>query len=208
MRGLFVLLVATACAPNVVGNGQVETQQRLVNSFSGVHTWGALSSVITAGSETAVSVTTDANLQRFVSTEVEGGVLMAGGDFVTPLEPTAMDLTAGLGLMVSLRLDGWGNTVVSGIRSSEFLVDWRGSGVAQVSGAVDNLTVEVAGDGVLDLSRLVARTIVLDVQGGEAEIWVSATESITGSHNGAGPVYLLGSGERSVLQLARGLVIE
>lgn len=208
MRGVIAVLLMSACGPNLVGNGQVETQQRLVNSFSGVHTWGALSSTITAGSETAVTVSTDSNLQRFVTTEIEAGILMAGGDYVTPLEPTSMDMTASLGLMVSLRLDGWGNTVVNGVRSSEFLVDWRGSGVAQVNGSVDELTVEVAGDGVLDLSRLVARTVLLDVQGGEAEIWVNATESITGSHNGAGPVYLLGSGERSVLQLARGLVIE
>ncbi len=72
---IVLMLSATITHAQVRGSGDVVKQERSVGSFHGVSVSGGIDLKIQQGSKTALVVETDDNLQEYILSEVEDGVL-------------------------------------------------------------------------------------------------------------------------------------
>jgi hypothetical protein len=91
MKSLRVLTMAiaalriAACSqaqmrPNVRGNGNVVTEERKAESFTGVRVSSAIDLYLKQGDNESMSVEADENLHEYIITEVKGGVLNVYAD--------------------------------------------------------------------------------------------------------------------------------
>lgn len=71
---LFVASLFTSCV-GVKGNGNVESTNRQVDSFSGLRVSGAITVFVMQGDAQSVKLTADANLLALIETKVSGGTL-------------------------------------------------------------------------------------------------------------------------------------
>ena len=73
---------------HIHGDGNVRTENRSVNSFTGVDVSGGLDIYVKQDSTASVTIETDANLQQYIITRVEGGILRIYQEDNTSLEAT------------------------------------------------------------------------------------------------------------------------
>jgi len=95
----FTLFIATAFSfllsschgifgDHIHGDGNVKTETRSVTAFTGVDVSGGLDITVKQDSSTSVTIETDANLQQYILTRVEDGVLHIYQENNTSLDPT------------------------------------------------------------------------------------------------------------------------
>lgn len=176
MRHTPLLALLIGCAEPVVGDGQLVEDLRDLSGFTSIETYG-VNARVALGSADDVVINTDGNLQPYILTTIEDGVLRieADGD----LYPTT--LTA---LIVVESLESVGNydgadIWVSGIDSGYLEVAASGAGHTELIGEVDTLDLVSAGSGVRNASELTAATVTISMTG-SGTAWITATDSIEG----------------------------
>ncbi|MFT5684566.1 MAG: hypothetical protein ACI8RZ_005507 [Myxococcota bacterium] len=176
MRQTPLLALLIGCAEPIIGDGSLVEDARDLSGFTSVETYG-VNARIALGDADDVVINTDSNLQPYVLTSVEDGVLRieADGD----LYPTA--LTA---LVVVESLEGIGNFAgadlwVSGIDGASLDVLASGVGHTELIGVVDTLNLVSTGSGVRNASELTAETVTISMSGA-GTAWITATDSIEG----------------------------
>lgn len=86
-------IVLTSChgwfgGEHIHGDGNIKTESRSVSSFTGVDVSGGLDIYVKQDSATSVTIETDANLQQYIHTRVENGVLLIYQENNTSIEGT------------------------------------------------------------------------------------------------------------------------
>jgi hypothetical protein len=81
---------------HIHGDGNVKTEKRSVTSFTGVDVSGGLDIYVKQDSTSSVTIETDANLQQYIITRVEDGVLR-----IYQENNTNLDATRGIKIHVS-----------------------------------------------------------------------------------------------------------
>lgn len=72
---IILVLAATSVFSQVSGNGNLEKQERNVGDFTGVVVSSGIDVIIKQGDQNKVVIETDENLQQYIITEVESGIL-------------------------------------------------------------------------------------------------------------------------------------
>ena len=79
IKSILTLIVLLLAVPmlfsQVRGNGNVEKQERNVGDFTGIEVRSGIDLVVNQGDQSKLVIEADENLQEYIITEVESGVL-------------------------------------------------------------------------------------------------------------------------------------
>ena len=175
----------------VKGSGNLVTEARDLNDFTGVNVSSIFQVEITAQQEFAVEVEADDNLLRLIKTEVHNGILH--------IEPIGR-ITSENGLKVrifapdidNIQASGASKINLSGVKNEELRVDMGGASKISVSGETARLEVEVSGASAADTENL--RSEVANVNAsGASHVSVSAAAELRADASGASRIVYSGS---------------
>lgn len=166
------LLTLTACGST--GSGNLITETRDVGSFTRIDVSGGVNVELTVdpNASQSVSVTYDDNLLDNVVTRVDGNTLI--------IELKGVFLNTGSGRFVTVITD-----VIDGIEAS-------GGSDLTGNGVIESYQLQASGGSDVDLRDLQASSVEIDASGG-TDVWVFASESITGEASGGSDVEVFGS---------------
>jgi hypothetical protein len=186
------IFFASSSSPTGTGSGVAATQARTLPPFTSVDLAGQNNVIIQVGSRQSVVVHADSNLLARVTTRVRSGRLVIG---TTPGNLNArsqMYVAVGVPSLASLRLQGDGNIVATGVNSRTLTVALPGSGNIGATGTTTKLDVRISGDGTAALRQLVARHAKAELSG-DGTIMLTATRSLAANVSGSGSVLYAGN---------------
>jgi len=200
---------------HVKGNGNVESQEREVKDFHGVILDGVGSVNIYYADNYKVIVTTDSNIQEFVTTKTIGNNLLIGqekidGNFrVTTLkidvylpELNYISLTGGGKMKIingktsdlKINQSGVGDIEIQNYEAESLFVTFSGGGNINIdnSGKFYYLEIEHSGVGNINAEKAEAENVTINFTGGGAiKTWV--TNNLTGTFSGVGSIFYKGN---------------
>ena len=209
-----IMLMLPACylGPTVHGDGNVVTEERSVDSFSGIKGSSGLKVFITQGDEESVVVIADQNLQEKIITEVDEGKLKIYTEYnireakskevhVVFKDINYLSSSSGCRLKGENKLEtddiridvSSGGRLKLEIETSQIECDASSGGEAFIKGTTDNLEVNASSGGGLDATELVAKYVTADASsGGHAR--VNATEGFELNASSGGNISYSGDG--------------
>ena len=180
---LLALLLAAACSVTtpaaIVGSGRPATEQRSVDSFTGVSVSSTIQATVIVGPEVTVSVTADDNLLANVTTQVRGGQLQVSLNGSTTIR-TPISVTITAPNIDSLQASSAASLTATGIatQSLSAKVDSAASIVAR--GNAVSVSVTAQSGGSADLGDVAAQTATVQLESA-ARATVNAQLSVAGS---------------------------
>ena len=155
-----------------LGDGNVIDQERNVQGFNSVLLSGAGDVYIFPGSEFKVVVTTDSNLQEYVTTKVKAGILYIDENSFRGFHPTKLVIDVYLPELTCVKLRGAGNIKVN-------------------DGNISDFEIVLSGAGNIDAKNFEAENVSIILSGaGDIKTW--ATDSLTGKLSGVGSIMYRG----------------
>jgi hypothetical protein len=190
IAGAFALRYAvfdgSSGSEGVEGSGVAATQTRHVPPFSSIDLAGTNEVTVRISGDQSVVVSADENLLDHVTTRVRSGRLVIGeiGSFTTR---SPMSVEIGAPSVDALTLSGTGSVSAVGVESARLTVSHAGTGLLQISGAVNSLDVSLDGTGDVELGQLAARDVHAVVSG-DGQIVVNARRTLDASVSGTGAI--------------------
>ena len=216
---LVFLLGTTACSAQwgngekIKGNGDITSITRSTGSYEGLKAAGPMDFRLVQGTEGTISIKGDANLLKYIVTEVKNSQLVVKVEDGVYLKPTqTIVITVPYEAIESVALAGSGDLTNSGtINADEFEVSLAGSGdidlnveaqsvesaIAgsgdiKLTGASKNLTTKIAGSGDFDGKGF--RSINVEAKiSGSGDINVVCNGNLNVRISGSGDVNYSGS---------------
>lgn len=213
----FLMVLGTAHAQwgskNVKGNGNTVTNTRNVGSYDGVKLVGSMNVQLVAGKEGKLRVEAESNLQEYIITEVQNGVLKISTEKGVDLKPKDdILITVPFESLNEISLTGSGDIwTTDKLKSSNLDVQITGSGDInlelevkdlkgkitgsgdmQLRGKSDNFECVVTGSGDFDAYSLQSRKVEARVSG-SGDIMVTATELLKANVSGSGDISYKGN---------------
>ena len=210
-----VISLLSACGFRIIrGSGKLVTESRSVSNFDRVSLSGSGEVIITQSGAESLTVETDDNVIKYVTTEVRGGTLYLGFDTKEPtsVSPTRLRFDLNVKDLVGLKISGSGDITaasldtdrlevgVSGsgdvqidaLTTEEVEVTISGSGDVELAGEATGQDVTISGSGGFHAVGLEGETVDVTISGsGSATVW--ATESLDVRISGSGSVKYYGS---------------
>jgi hypothetical protein len=210
-----VILLLSACGFRIIrGSGKLVTESRSVRDFDRVSLSGSGEVVITQGGEESLTVETDDNVIKYVTTEVRGGTLYLGFDTerVRSISPTRLQFALSVKDLVGVKISGSGDIIaasldtdrldvgVSGsgdveidsLTAEDVEVQITGSGNVELAGEATGQDITISGSGELHAGDLKGETVEVTINGsGGVTVW--AAESLDARINGSGSVKYYGN---------------
>lgn len=211
-----VLFTATSCGwRSVRGNGNVTTSNRNEASFNGVKTAGSFDLYVTQGETQSIRIEAEENLLKYITTEVEGGVLkvrVRRGVNLRPRKDMKVFVTAprfkelgiaGSGNIVTesdikssdnmeFSIAGSGDIRVSAIDAPKITVRISGSGSANIAGTTRDAEFRIAGSGDVKCKELKAENTEVHIAG-SGNVWTYCSQNLDVHIAGGGDVHYLGN---------------
>lgn len=182
-----------SCSVNSLqGSGVSLSQERGVSAFSRVEVRGSADVVAKVGEPTALRVTGDDNLLRYVTTEVRDDTL------VVAMQPGSYDFECDLLIEIasprleSFAVHGSSDAELEGFAGGSLALAVSGSGDVRARGHVERLEVSITGSGDMDLSGLEAQRGAVAIAG-SGDVRVNARETLEVSITGSGDVRYAGA---------------
>ncbi len=215
---LFLLGLLISCLPafltgqNIKGNKNVVSEERQVESFSGIEVGGAFNVMITQGENQRVVVKTDENLMEHIFTEVKNNTLKLSSKGLR--NPTQLDVYITNPHFTAFEVSGAAelrseNTISEPVMT----INASGASHIELDLNVENLTTEASGASFVKLSgnasshnvtssgaseikagKLQTTTTYADASGA-SDISVWATQKIDKQTSGAGSISIAGDAE-------------
>jgi hypothetical protein len=213
---VIVLLTSTSCSwRNVRGNGNVTTQNRSEANFKSVKTAGSFDLYVTQGETHSIRIEAEENLMKYITTEVEGGVLrvrIRKGVNLRPRKdmkvfvtaPNFKDLgIAGSGNIISetelkssenieFTIAGSGDIRISSVDAPKVTVRISGSGSASITGQTRNSEFRIAGSGDIKCSELKSENTEVHIAG-SGNVWTYCSQNLDVHIAGGGDVHYAGN---------------
>jgi hypothetical protein len=192
-----VLLIITACdhIPALRGSGNLTTETRPVSGFTAVELNGAGEvEIIQDGSE-SLTIETDDEIMKYISTEVRDGTLVVSQHLGSPT-PTRLDVTlhvnelTGISIpgkwslhakslatdILAIRVEGTTSIRIGALAAEELTVTITGTGDLELAGSAIAQTLVISGTGTYHAGRLHSETTSLVVSGaGDITLWATKT---------------------------------
>lgn len=158
MRNLCIIGLLSGCAPTVVGDGDLRTEERSLPAVTDLELGGLFTVELVAGPADSATVRCDANLLQHIVTAVEGERLelrVARGVSIAPTGACSVVLTVSTP-PTAISVRGAGDlTVAVGLAALRTLdVSGAGNVVLPDDAGTCGLAVDVSGSGDVDLGRL------------------------------------------------------
>ena len=208
-----IALLVCACGLRAVrGSGKLITESRDVSDFERVSLTGSGEVILIQGEEESLTVETDDNVMRYVTSEVTGGTLTLGTESGKLISATRLRFTLGVKDLAGLRVSGSGNITAERVDTDRLQVQVSGSGDVRIDAlTADEVTVRITGSGDVELAGQVtgqdvtisgsgkyrggdlrSETVALKISGsGNATLWV--TESLDARLTGSGSASYYGN---------------
>jgi hypothetical protein len=179
----------------VRGNGNVEKQERRVGSFSGISVRSGIDLIIKQGDRSTVIIETDENLQEYVVTEVESGILNIYVKQNTRIiKRAAMDAYVTVDQLDRLKVSGGGDVQSQGQISTEDLdMAVSGGGDLQFDLKANRVKCAVSGGGDVSLEAIVGELKAAVSGGGDLDC-VGDIGTLELSMSGGGDASIKGDG--------------
>ena len=146
----FLLLLAIPVLfSQVRGNGNVEKQERSVSDFTGVAVRSGIDLFVVQGDQNKVIIEADENLQEYIITEVESGILNIYVQKNTRInKSSAMDAYVSVKQLNKLRVSGGGDVLSQGlINTDDIAISISGGGDLQFDLKAKRAKCDVSGGG-------------------------------------------------------------
>jgi len=207
---LFLPLLIASCrwvGKRIKGNSNIITDTRSLSSFTGVESHGDFDVYVSTGTA-AVKIEADENLQSYIETDVEDGVLVVRsqkGYRLRPSKPMKILVTApsyskiatiGQGNIIGqtkisdpskieLRVQGNGDIRLD-IDAPEVKARLTGNGGINLKGQTKNFNGEIMGNGNIKAFDLMAEDTRVHIMGnGDADVYASVKLDVSIGGNGS-----------------------
>jgi hypothetical protein len=180
-------------AQQIKGNGNVQSQDRNVGSFTGIKNSCSADVFISKGESGAIKVVADENLLEYITTTVQNGILAIDtkGSFWNSKK---MEVYVTMNNLASLELNGSGNVSCSdALGGNNVNVRLSGSGDLKINLEVKNLDLAISGSGNANFSGVRGDLKVSISGSGDVEASNLQLENCNTSTNGSGDMNLSGS---------------
>jgi len=169
--GFFVIFSGCSLV-HLHGSGRIVSEVRSVYDFTGVVLDGAGNVNIHSSESFSVLVTTDSNLQEYVTTKVRNGILYIDENSFRGFHPTKLVIDVYLPELTCVKLRGAGNIKVN-------------------DGNISDFEIVLSGAGNIDAKNFEAENVSIILSGaGDIKTW--ATDSLTGKLSGVGSIMYRG----------------
>jgi hypothetical protein len=173
---ILLFLAIPMLFPQVRGNGNVEKQERSIGDFSGIVVRSGIDLLVTQGEQQKVVIETDENLQPYIITEVESGILYIYVQKNTRISrSSAMDAHVTVDQLNKLNYSGGGDLILE-ITCEKIKVSSAGGGDVSASAGsnVSQAGFSLLGGGDLSLEISAGDLVISMGGGGDAELRGSA----------------------------------
>jgi hypothetical protein len=140
----------------------------------------------------SVEVEADDNVIGQVRTEVVGGRLVVGVASGTSLRNATLRVRVGAVALDDAVVEGATDLDVRGLAAARFGLAIRGSGDAALSGAVEDLRIDVDGSGGVRAVDLLAQRATVHVSG-SGDVGLHAAQTLSATVDGSGDITYRGS---------------
>jgi hypothetical protein len=135
------------------GNGNPESEQRLVTEFSGVENTTSFNVEVIYDSVYSVEVTADDNILQLINTSVRGDKLIIDTDNNMCINfGSSVDVEIHMPVLNSIELSGSGNMNIFDFDCESLEIENSGSGNIDMTGIYATTTVDIRVDGSGDVS--------------------------------------------------------
>ena len=193
------------------GNGNITTRVIDVQDFSDIRIGGNFDVTLLQSDKHEVRLITDENLQEFITTEVENGILeitqekklISKKKIRAVIEFSSIDELRIMGAaMISnedyivekeleLRMEGAGMVDIR-VKTGQLMVNLSGAGIVKLAGETDDLDLNLSGAGSVKAFNLESTLCKVVVSGlGGAEVFV--TENLDATIEGVGGIQYEGN---------------
>jgi DUF4097 and DUF4098 domain-containing protein YvlB len=221
-----IVLLLCACGLRAVrGSGKLVTESRDVSDFDRVSLGGSGKVILIQGETESLTIETDRNVMRYVTSEVRGGTLVLGTKSGVMVSPTRLRFTVSVQDLAGLTVSGSGDIVAERVDTDRLEIETSGSGQVRVDAlTAEDLKVRISGSGDVELAGEVAEqevtisgsgkyragdlrseTVSVTISGsGDATLWT--TESLDARLTGSGSVSTYGNPRTDVSSSGSGNV--
>jgi hypothetical protein len=162
-----LLLAPPVMFSQVRGNGNIEKQERSVGDFTGIVVRSGIDLLISQGNQSKVVIETDENLQEYIITEVESGILNIYVQKDARINrSSAMDAHVTVDQLNKLKVSGGGDVQSQGLISTEDIgMAISGGGDLQFDLKANRAKCEISGGGDVNLDADI-REFKAEISGG------------------------------------------
>ncbi|MCX6235739.1 MAG: DUF2807 domain-containing protein [Bacteroidetes bacterium] len=221
----FILIVgfifySYGCCDIQHGNGKVVTEERSVDSFTGIDIGGAFQVVLKQGDREALTIETDENLLQYITTEVKDGILIISTEkdcirfeklkaYITFKTLESMEFSGAVELWSEnslnfndLSIDASGASEIEmNLTAQKIEMELSGASELTLSGKVNEAIVEASGATEISAENLEIAICRMSMSGaGDARIYV--TKELDVEVSGAGTVRYRGEPEKVNTQVS------
>ena len=157
IKSILTLIVLLLAVPmlfsQVRGNGNVEKQERNVGDFTGISVRSGIDLIVTQGDQSKLIIETDENLQEYIITEVESGILKIYVKQNARInKSSAMDAHVTVNQLDLLNVSGGGDVQSKGLISTDDIsISVSGGGDLQFDLKADRAKCDISGGGDVSL---------------------------------------------------------
>jgi hypothetical protein len=202
ITALLVVASLTGCKFNVQahfiedgikGSGVMKTESRSVSGYHAIALNGVGTLKITQDGTESVSITAEDNLLPLIESKVENGTLTLGPADGKSINPTkSIDFDVHVKSLSNLGLAGAGTVDATGIKGDKLAIDVSGTGLLNVEGKVDDLSLTLSGAGNYEGKKLESKSATIQSSGAGRAV-VNASDTLTVNISGLGKVDYVGS---------------
>jgi hypothetical protein len=180
-------------SPGVPGSGVITKEVRDVADFQHIVFDGSADVEYVAGGEPFCEIETDDNLQSLITTEVNDGELKISREGnVSPSQRMKIKLSSSA--LSSISAAGSFSVNASEVKGPKLALSFSGSGKANLSGLVDELSIDIAGSGSVGSLELAAQNVSVSISG-SGSVQVNAEQTLAVSVAGSGKVEYTGNAQ-------------
>ena len=152
LSGCIICIPYSCSLSSVAGSGTVVSQARAVPEFDRIHIKGTGRVLVTQGSQSAVTIRTDDNIQPLIKTTVSGSTLTISNESIN-LHPTILECHVHVPNLKGVSISGSGDIIgESRLVADNFAAAIRGSGDMTLAILASRMTSEISGSGSMDLT--------------------------------------------------------
>jgi len=199
------IMILTACVFGTNGSGNVTTETRTLEKFTGIQLKSVANVYITQGEKQEVKIEAEDNLLKHIITEIKNDELIIDCEenihfnsqvnvYITTPDLNLLELSGSGNMMtkntinssrLTLRLDGSGEMKVA-MKSETLKTSLSGSGNLDMKGSAAESTIRISGSGNVNAQELKTFTSSVSISGsGNSKVDVNneLNVNITGSGN-------------------------
>lgn len=198
IRSLLALLAVAllvGCSDGEDDGGEIRTATRAVGHFDAIDMEGSARLEITVGQPVSVSINGPDRAIEHAEVEVHGKTLRiktSRKDWGWTGKRARIILRIGVPQLASLKLRGGNDVQLSGFQGGSSRIGVDGAARLRASGELDDLTVDMEGAGLVDLSDLLAGDARVTVDG-VGQVIVHPRDTLHATMNGVGAILYTGN---------------